>query len=153
MLQASNLPSVIRGFLTTNGYVVRETVYANNTGDLADIGGNDIRISVPPGPYKVGLEYPISITIQSSAGGTWTRNNTTGTPQEILGLERSSIGTYFDQNKVNLTNSKVDYRGQTVTGVIVNRSVTLATMLLPGAGRRLCFKCLLRSFLKQWQKR
>lgn len=111
VLQPDNLPSVIRGYLTNDGYLRREVVQADGSGNQDDIGGVDFVIEAPEGPFEPGIDYPITISMASSFMGGWETAHSTGLPKDVMASGTSALTVFFDQGAVTMGNTNLEVNG------------------------------------------
>lgn len=138
VLQSGNLPDVIRGRLTNDGFLMREVVQSDGSGNEPNIGGIDVEIQVKDGPYEVGVQYPVMISVFSnSSEGEWTNSFGRGIPLNMLAMGSSAISVFFDHMAVEIWNPTVKLDGITLAEEIVHGTIDLISFVTFGAGNLL----------------
>jgi len=129
VLDGNDLPVTVRGFLSNDGFLQREVVSNINEEGVTFIGGPNVTITMPDGPYVVGVDYPMSISYTPTNQQGWSNSAGSAIVGGINGSEMSSLHVFFDNNRQQITNINFDFEGYTEIGAFIDDAISLVFLV------------------------
>jgi hypothetical protein len=133
VLEGNDLPAIVRGYLSNDGFLQREVVTGVNEEGLTNIGGPNLMITISDGPYEVGVEYPMTISFTPTLTQGWSNSAGSAIVGDVTGKEMSSLHVFFDDGRQKIINPQFHFEGKTELGETIHDSISLA-FVIAGVG-------------------